>query len=67
MEFIKEDEKSYAVALLDIRMPKMNSIELCKEIRKVNDKLKACFDTRMEVSSGICAGGCTKGTFGNAL
>jgi two-component system, OmpR family, response regulator ChvI len=38
LEAFKEQKKSYDLALLDIKMPKMNGFELCKEIRRVNDK-----------------------------
>jgi DNA-binding response OmpR family regulator len=30
-------------------MPKMNGFELCKEIRKVNDKVKVCFATAFDI------------------
>src|SRR5436190_21973326 len=48
LEAFKE-KKSYDLALLDIKMPKMNGFELCKEIRKVNDKVKVCFATAFDI------------------
>jgi DNA-binding response OmpR family regulator len=49
LEAFKEQKKSYDLALLDIKMPKMNGFELCKEIRKVNDKVKVCFATAFDI------------------
>jgi len=48
LEAFKE-KKSYDLALLDIKMPKMNGFELFKEIRKVNDKVKVCFATAFDI------------------
>src|SRR6478736_2712560 len=48
LESIKE-KKSYALALLDIKMPKMNGFELYKEIRKIDDKVKVCFVTAFDI------------------
>jgi DNA-binding response OmpR family regulator len=47
----KDNDKksSYALALLDIKMPKMNGFELYREIRKVNDKVKVCFITAFDM------------------
>jgi two-component system, OmpR family, response regulator ChvI len=39
---------SYGLALLDIRMPKMNGFELYKKIRDIDNKLEACFITAFE-------------------
>jgi DNA-binding response OmpR family regulator len=39
----------YDLALLDIRMPKMNGFELYKEIEKIDNKVKVCFITAFEV------------------
>lgn len=39
----------YAVAILDIKMPKMNGFELYNEIRKIDDKIKICFVTAFEI------------------
>ena len=49
LESFKEDKKSYALALLDIKMPKMNGFELYKEIRKIDDKVKVCFVTAFDI------------------
>ena len=49
LEAFKERKKSYALALLDIKMPKMNGYELGKEIRKVDDKVKVCFVTAFDI------------------
>jgi DNA-binding response OmpR family regulator len=40
---------SYDIAILDIRMPKMDGFTLCKEIRKLDDKVHICFFTAFEV------------------
>jgi two-component system, OmpR family, response regulator ChvI len=42
-------EKLYDLALIDVKMPKMNGFELFKEIRKVNDKVKVCFATAFDI------------------
>lgn len=42
-------DSSYVLALLDIKMPKMNGIELYNELRKINKKLKVCFITAFDV------------------
>jgi DNA-binding response OmpR family regulator len=49
LESFKEAKKSYALALLDINMPKMNGFELYKEIRKIDDKVKVCFVTAFDI------------------
>jgi DNA-binding response OmpR family regulator len=49
LEAFKEQKKSYALALIDIKMPKMNGFELYKEIRKVNDKVTVCFATAFDI------------------
>lgn len=49
LESFKEEKKSYALALLDIKMPKMNGFELYKEIRKIDDKVKVCFVTAFDI------------------
>ena len=49
LEAFKEENKSYTLALLDIKMPKMNGFELCNEMRKVNDKVKVCFVTAFDI------------------
>jgi two-component system, OmpR family, response regulator ChvI len=40
---------AYDLVILDIRMPKMNGFELCREIRKQDDKVKICFLTAFEI------------------
>jgi two-component system, OmpR family, response regulator ChvI len=41
---------SYSLALLDIRMPKMDGFELYREIRKKESEIKVCFVTAFEIS-----------------
>ena len=54
LQTFKENEdknnknESYALAL-DIKMPKMNGIELYNEIRKIDDKVKVCFITAFDI------------------
>ena len=38
----------YDLLLIDIGIPKMNGFELYREIRKIDDKVKACFFTASE-------------------
>jgi DNA-binding NtrC family response regulator len=38
----------YGLALLDIRMPKMNGFELYKKIRDIDKKIEVCFITAFE-------------------
>lgn len=40
----------YDVALIDIRMPKMNGFELYREIRKKDNQIRICFITAYEIS-----------------
>jgi DNA-binding response OmpR family regulator len=49
LEAFKERKKSYALALLDIKMPKMGGFELYNEIRKEDDKVKVCFVTACDI------------------
>jgi DNA-binding NtrC family response regulator len=39
---------SYGLALLDIRMPKMNGFELYKKIKDIDNKMEVCFITAFE-------------------
>lgn len=39
----------YVLALLDIKMPKMNGFDLYSEIRKLDDKVKVCFMTAFDI------------------
>jgi two-component system, OmpR family, response regulator ChvI len=39
----------YDLALLDIRMPRMNGFELYREVRKRDGKVKVCFMTAFEI------------------
>jgi two-component system, OmpR family, response regulator ChvI len=49
-EKLKDNGKNpYALALLDIKMPKMNGFELYNEIRKMDDKVKVCFITAFDI------------------
>ena len=48
LEAFKE-KKPYDLTLIDIKMPNMNGFELCKEIRKINDKVKVCFAAAFDI------------------
>jgi two-component system response regulator ResD len=39
---------SYDLVLLDIKMPEMNGIDLCKEIRKIDNDVRVCFLTAFD-------------------
>ena len=39
----------YDLSILDVRMPKMNGFELCREIKKKDDNAKICFMTAFEI------------------
>jgi DNA-binding NtrC family response regulator len=39
----------YALALIDFRMPNMNGFELYNELRKIDDKVMACFITAFDI------------------
>ena len=45
----KKEYLSYNLALLDIKMSKLNGYELCNEMTKINDKIKVCFITAFDV------------------
>jgi two-component system, OmpR family, response regulator ChvI len=40
----------YDILLIDIKLPSINGFELCREIRKVDDKVKICFLTASEIN-----------------
>jgi DNA-binding response OmpR family regulator len=39
---------SYDLVLLDIKMPEMNGIDLCREIRKLDNSVRICFLTAFD-------------------
>ena len=39
----------YDLVILDIKMPKINGIELCAEMKKIDDQIKICFLTAGEM------------------
>ncbi len=39
----------YEILLLDIKMPKMDGIQLYQEMRKIDNKIKVCFLTASEM------------------
>jgi two-component system, OmpR family, response regulator ChvI len=43
----------YGLALLDIKMPKLDGIELYREIRKADDKVKICLMTAFDIQIEI--------------
>lgn len=45
LSMFKSDHKRYDYLVLDIKMPDMNGFELYEEIRKIDNKVKACFLT----------------------
>jgi CheY-like chemotaxis protein len=45
----RKENNPYALALLDIKMPKMSGFELYNEIRKIDDKVKVCFITAFDI------------------
>ena len=47
--FKDQKEGSFALALIDIKMPKMNGFELYNEIRKIDDKVPICFITAFDI------------------
>lgn len=42
----------YDLLILDIKMPKMHGFELYREIKKIDNKVKACFLTAGEIYYG---------------
>lgn len=51
LQSFKDKKESFALALIDIKMPKMNGFELYNEIRKVDDKVKVCFVTAFDIEN----------------
>jgi DNA-binding response OmpR family regulator len=47
--FKEKKRESYALALIDVKMPEMNGFELYNEIRKIDDKVKVCFITAFDI------------------
>lgn len=45
LSMFKSSRKRYDYLVLDIKMPDMNGFELYEEIRKIDNKVKACFLT----------------------
>ena len=43
LENFKEQDGSYDLAILDIKMPNMNGFELYRQIKKIDYKAKVCF------------------------
>jgi DNA-binding response OmpR family regulator len=39
---------SYELVILDIKMPEMGGIDLCKEIRKIDNNVRICFLTAFD-------------------
>ena len=46
---VKEGSSSYALAVLDIKMPKMNGLELFNQIRNLNNRIRICFVTAFDL------------------
>jgi DNA-binding response OmpR family regulator len=42
----------YNLLLLDIKMPKMDGFELCKQLKKIDGKVKVCFITAFDIRKG---------------
>ena len=42
---------SYDLALLDIKMPKLNGFELCEKMKVVDSKVKVCFISAFDLDS----------------
>jgi DNA-binding response OmpR family regulator len=40
---------AYDLALLDIKMPRMNGFELCRKLRSTDNKIKVCFLTAADL------------------
>ena len=44
-----KEKESYALALINIKMQKMNGFELYNEMRKIDDEVKVCFITAFDI------------------
>jgi CheY-like chemotaxis protein len=44
-------DDSYDLALLDIKMPKLNGFELCEKKKRVDGKVKVCFISAFDIDS----------------
>src|SRR4051794_9753405 len=42
----------YNLLLLDIKMPKIDGFELCRQMKKIDDKVKVCFMTAFDMQKG---------------
>ena len=40
---------SYDLLLLDVKMPKIDGFELCRQMKKIDDNVKVCFMTAFDV------------------
>lgn len=49
-DHIKMDVEKYSLIITDLRMPRMNGIELANKIREINDKIKIFLITAFDVS-----------------
>ena len=45
----RSKKESYALALIDFRMPKMNGLELYNEMRKIDNRVKLCLITAFDI------------------
>jgi DNA-binding response OmpR family regulator len=48
--FKGESAGMYELLILDMKMPQMNGFELCRQIKKIDDKVKVCFLTAGEMN-----------------
>ena len=44
-------KESYAIAIIDFRMPKMNGFELYNEMRKIDNRVKLCLITAFDIQN----------------
>ena len=45
LQFYKENNSYYDIVITDISMPKMNGLDMCREIRKVNNNIPIIITT----------------------